>query len=346
MIDKDREKWLDFTKLVAIVAVILDHSYEILYKDFAVQYFSFFSVGLFIICMGVTSYWSNERKKWDWIVVKNKIIKILIPYVFASAIYLIMYEKRFDLSIFVDRLIHFNACPPLYFVLLYVQLLLIAPLLLFVLSRGKILVEIVMLPILVVMAIICTNYSNILDVYGGGGKLFGGTYVILFYLGMLFAKHKPKELRLLTSFIFLVKDIILVLIYKWYIVNYKFSFDELFPFGIGLNPPGISLMSGAIIMFLFSWNVGEIIQKVRNRSIRSFYVGMCSIGRHTLYIYFYHYLLLELCIIMKKTMLLFINKWIMRLLCFLLIILGSLIIEELIYEVKKKLFEIYNPSKS
>lgn len=56
-----RVYWVDVAKLLAVVAVIMDHTYGILYSNERVAYASYYSVSLFILMMGVTSYWSYSK---------------------------------------------------------------------------------------------------------------------------------------------------------------------------------------------------------------------------------------------------------------------------------------------
>ncbi len=110
---------------------------------------------------------------------------MITAYCIATFIYGICFDGSFDLLIYVNRLVRFNASGPFYFVLLYIELMLIFwPLYkLFSMCDDTVngfIKEAVIWCIVVLAAVITTNYTNILDVYGGGGKLFGGTYLILF----------------------------------------------------------------------------------------------------------------------------------------------------------------------
>lgn len=53
-----KEKWINVAKCFAIFAVMIDHTYNILYTNEDWQYCSFYSTSLFILLMGITSYWS------------------------------------------------------------------------------------------------------------------------------------------------------------------------------------------------------------------------------------------------------------------------------------------------
>lgn len=129
LIDNMHERWIDIGKSFAIIAVLTDHLYRILYSRRSIQYFSWFAVSLFILLMGVTTYWTFDKKNETiWNKVKKKIIKILIPYTGAVFVYIWVTTKGFDLMSFFYHWIHFNVTGPHYYVFLYCQLILISPL--------------------------------------------------------------------------------------------------------------------------------------------------------------------------------------------------------------------------
>ncbi len=73
-------------------------------------------------------------------------------------------------------------------------MLIVAPILYEMLIRHN---HVIVVIISIIISYFTTNYSQILDIYGGGDPLFGGTYLILFLLGQLFAvmeiNSKPKS---------------------------------------------------------------------------------------------------------------------------------------------------------
>ena len=186
--DDHRLVWIDCAKFAAIVAVMIDHTKGILYADMDVAIASDYSVSLFILLAGITSYLSAEKyvcKNAGGRAFLKKTRKMITAYCIATFIYGICFDGSFDLLIYVNRLVRFNASGPFYFVLLYIELMLIFwPLYkLFSMCDDTVngfIKEAVIWCIVVLAAVITTNYTNILDVYGGGGKLFGGTYLILF----------------------------------------------------------------------------------------------------------------------------------------------------------------------
>lgn len=55
--------WLNCSKTVAVLAVLVDHTNGVLYTNQDIAYASYFSVSLFIIISGLTSYFSNSSGK-------------------------------------------------------------------------------------------------------------------------------------------------------------------------------------------------------------------------------------------------------------------------------------------
>lgn len=91
------ERWIDIGKSFAIIAVLTDHLYRILYSRRSIQYFLWFAVSLFILLMGVTTYCSFDKiNETIWNKVKKKIINILIPYTGAVFVYIWVNTKGFD----------------------------------------------------------------------------------------------------------------------------------------------------------------------------------------------------------------------------------------------------------
>ena len=59
--NKSQVKWLNCAKCMAILAVIVDHTNGILYTNPHIALASYFSVSLFILIAGMTSYMSDLR---------------------------------------------------------------------------------------------------------------------------------------------------------------------------------------------------------------------------------------------------------------------------------------------
>ncbi|WP_029320376.1 acyltransferase family protein [Butyrivibrio sp. AE3004] len=328
-----RTYWIDIAKFMAIIAVMIDHTNGLLYQNVRVSYFSYYSVSLFILVMGVTSYWSYSRyngsiaKK-----VSKACLKILKPYLIATFIYGLILDRQFHFENFLNRAIHFNASSPFYYVMLYIQLLVIAPFIYFSFNcaKGKrgILIEIAGLAFVLMISFYTTNYSNILDIYGGGGKLFGGTYLILFYLGMIFGKYSSKipTNKIVVAFL-LVISIVLTLMWWNFISTDNCRIDLNLPYGSGYNPPSISFGLYAILMALSIFFLEQVISN--NDRLLKIFGSISVLGKHTLYMFLYHRLFLDYVLPMFfiQTGIQISNIWILRIIYFICMICGSLIIE-------------------
>lgn len=335
----NRVMWIDVAKFLAIVAVMIDHTSGTLYSSHYVMFFSYYSVSLFIFVLGITTIWEYTSKNIDntlgW--VKLKCLKIVRPYIVANIICGVCIYRRFDFEIILNGLIHFNLIGPFYYVLLYIQLILISPLLFEIFNRadnctGFITIEIIGLLFMVFISILTTNYSSILGVYGGGGKLFGGTYLILFYLGMWFGKHYNKIYNSISSklaIFFVIITCISTFIWWLFISDNAGQIDSIVPFGEGFNPPSVSLCVYSLLvaaMLFFSEIVLRsysfvIITKATNI--------MANIGRHTLYIFLYHLVLAGIVIpgVHQLTGITIYNIWVKRIVYFGMMIIGSVILE-------------------
>ena len=60
--EKKQITWLNGAKLMAILAVMVDHTNGMLYTKPDVAYASYYSVSLFVILLGMTSYLSDSRR--------------------------------------------------------------------------------------------------------------------------------------------------------------------------------------------------------------------------------------------------------------------------------------------
>lgn len=347
-----RAYWVDFAKLIAILAVLTDHTSGILYANQRVTIYSYFSVNVFIIIMGVTSYWSYSKYTGN---IPTKVLqgcwKILRPYIIATFVYGILIDNHFNFLLFLNRLVHFSASEPFYFVLLYIQLLFVVPLFYYFLlktstSKYECVLELLALFIVLIVSGLTTTFTNILDVWGGGGKLFGGTYLILLYIGMLFGKHLNQLKFQRFSFAAIVFLFIIIVTIAWanYFARNPFQLDSHFTglFGYGLNPPSISLIIYAILVTL----------TVRMLDIIAHFIPIASktvskvalLGKHTLYIFLYHRIFLDFFIprMSYRTRLVISNIWFLRLFYFVCMIGGSIIIEFVFEKVHSTVVKIYS----
>ncbi len=194
---KTQIEWMNAAKFVAIFCVMMDHTEGLLYTSKNVAYAIYYSVSLFILLSGMTSYLSDghhEGETWLQSVIRG-CRKILGAYCMATALNMIVESHGlFDFGTYVRQLLLFNGSGQFYFVLLYIQLMLVNRLLYGFLQKCPFsvtgyLMEAAVLVLTVLFAWWSVNFTNILGVYGGGGKLLGGTYLVLYYIGMLLMRH-------------------------------------------------------------------------------------------------------------------------------------------------------------
>ena len=350
----DRAKWVDIAKFMAIIAVMIDHTLGILYSDGYVQFFSFYSVSLFILIMGITSWWSyNKNNGAMHRKVLNKCLKILRPYAVATIIYSIFSDRVFNFEAILNRFIHFNASPPFYYVLLYIQLVVISPLLFYVFKiagEKKLGLAIELIAFLVVLGIssLTTNYSNILGVYGGGGKLFGGTYLILLYLGMWFGKYCNRiSVNSIIAGILSAISCGCAIAWFCFISRDSFNIDSKIPFGGGLNPPSISLGLYAVLVASTLYFLELFLKRFPNSLPLKIIDKIAFIGKHTLYIFLYHRFFLDIVFprVSAMTGMVIGNWWIKRIVYFTCMIAGSMLIEYILEKIHSIVLAAYKSQK-
>ena len=348
---KERTQWIDVAKFLAIIAVMMDHTYCVLYTRQDVAQGTYFSVSLFILLAGITMFWSLSNHKLtfkSWVI--GRIKGILGPYLIASAVCVFLFYRFFDFEIYINGVVHFNIVGAFYYVLLYLQLIVIAPLLyqIFVFSNDKkqgFLIEVVGLLFVVLISFVTMNYTNILSVYGGGGKLFGGTYLILLYLGMCFGKYYEKiRLKRWQSIIVFVIGLSGSILSWRFIVQDQFQLDKRLPFGNGINPPGISLIIYTLFITATIYSLGMLIRDFENGVITIAFKNIEKLGKHTLYIFLYHGFWIEVLALFFETPIgrSLDHIWVRRVVYFPCMILGSLFMEFIIKKGCGWIKKVYN----
>ena len=133
-----KEKWIDVAKCLAILAVMLDHVNGVLYTNQAIAYASYYSTGLFVLVMGVSTYWSFANTKIPvWKKVLERIRSMIVPYVIAVALFYCVMFKNFDLVQYLKYCVLFNISGPHYYVLLFLHLIMASPVLVCFLRERK-----------------------------------------------------------------------------------------------------------------------------------------------------------------------------------------------------------------
>lgn len=295
--------WINCAKFFAILAVLVDHVKGILYEDETIQYIFFYSVTVFIFLAGMTAYYSLQNRKKEetggkWVL--RRLGRILVPYLAAVAVY--QYARagfQLNLGAYVLWAVNFNLEGQFYYVLIYLQLIAVAPvvyLLVMNCRRGKasFLFRILFLALAWLVSMFLMKHSFALETYGGGKYLLGGTYFFVFAAGMLAADLHISFREKRTAGIASLGAGVILAASLGFLLRDRFAWDEsMFGWLLRVNPPGITLMvySFAVVLFLFAGGSFLILwnKKGMNRILQL----MQYIGRYTLYIFLYHTLILD-----------------------------------------------------
>lgn len=348
--EKKQIEWINGAKFVAILAVLVDHTYGILYNNPDIAKATYFSVALFVLLSGMTSYLSDMRymkngEGGGW--AKRFICsckKMLGAYCVATVFYLIIMTHEFNLIQYISCLIRFNASAPFYFVMVYIQLMLVNKLLFDFLQKSPDSIkgyfyEIIILISIMVLSYWTSNYTNILNIYGGGGKLLGGTYLIMYYLGMVIMKHNWLEKRktVKSIVILIISGTIWAMLWKC-ICTYELLLDIYIPLSIDKNPPGLTYMLCAICMLFIIYGLFMLLQQVK--FAKKILSVVCELGKHSMYIFLYHRLFLDYFLQRYMRDMPGENVWFARVAFLGVMIIGSILIETGIKQVQKILLQI------
>ena len=297
-------RWINAAKLIAILAVMTDHTHQRVYTNYRIAWASYFAVTVFVFLSGITSFYSCRRHKGEPLLQNfiRRAGKILVPYAAATFLYQIAENRFWNFKVYVDYLLNFNASGPFYFVIFYVQLLAVSPFLYavivfineklhkwyrwvgFFLSACAVLI----------VAILCFNYTCIKESFYGGGKyLLGSSYLLIYYFGIIFGGLNivfPSIKAELISF--LTAGIVTV---AWYEFTYSDSYriDSYLPLGSGSNPPGITLIVYGVLVIWLLFSLFSYMEDCKyqwmNRIVDWLYQG----GKYSIYIFLYHRLVLD-----------------------------------------------------
>lgn len=337
----NRIKWIDCAKAVAIIAVVLDHCNGLLYTNALIAQSSYFSVSLFVLLSGMSANLSSSNRKKTYAYQLKKVGLLYAQYALATFILLIFYTHMFDLKTYILHLLNFSIQGPYYFLVFFFQLMLISPILL---SWHKIcnsqkwngIWHIATILFLCFCSSLFIRFTYILPVHGGGKYLFGGTYIILYYLGILFADARifktlyPPRHRIL---ILIISSILYV---TWLLMgaNGSLPFDQwLMPYyGNGFNPPSVRFIVFSIITLFVLYSLFSLLEENTWEIIQQVVDLFSFIGKHTLYVFMYHLFVKDM--ILKYFSAVLVNKWAMRICIFVPMIVAPVITVYLVKRIR------------
>ncbi|MFX3632167.1 MAG: acyltransferase [Candidatus Pristimantibacillus sp.] len=277
-------RWIDFLKGVAILAVVLDHLHGIIYNNTQIHLLTQYSVTLFILLAGVTSGISNSNNtlKYSPYIIR-KLRSIFIPYMLATVIYHIVANSyHFNFELFKQQLIMFNASGPFYFVLFYMQLVIVSPFLYKLFANRAIYQQGILLIVFYFISKYLTHYTAIEGYYGGAGKLLGGSYLFVFCFGIVvyLNLHLLDRVKKVWLWIGLLLSVGIYLLY----INIGWLEKGWF------NPPTKYTFMFALIVALIGWFAFHLVHTTWISKIL-FVVEL--LGKYSLYVFLYHSLFIH-----------------------------------------------------
>ena len=218
-----RELDIDFLKALAIIAVLMDH-FRGLYDNALLANASYFSVTVFIVLAGITRYPSLERFYGaenpqgiaQYLMKACK--SLLCTYVLASSWYYLMYSNNRidDIAAYFVSLASFNCPTVCYYVVMYIELLLLSPILYALIRKAKkTRFPAVMLAILLALTLFVGYYFTLHGpfflFYGGSAYFLTGSYLFLYTLGMVFSAEGWRK-RILS---FKYANLLVLPVFLW-----------------------------------------------------------------------------------------------------------------------------------
>lgn len=290
--------WVDLIRAISIICICMIHMQGVVYQDGRIKAACYFSVSLMLIITGYVTYKSNENRSLGeaYMHAFARVLEILVLYVLASVLYILYHERQLTVGLFWKHIRDFSASGPFYYFAFYLQYLLIGPLLVKLVKicsgkNGSNWLNAMWFGLIVVIATLCVQYSRLGNIFAGGNMLFGGTHLIMFYLGILLAGTESRFSKVLKHMLVRVLLTVLTVGWGYAYINGYLPFDGWLEklWYEGVNPPGLSLMVLATLVMLtgMAW-----FRDVNNRT------GLLSpitwIGQNTLFVFMFHILVMEI----------------------------------------------------
>lgn len=293
---KERIKWIDCAKFISICGVLVDHTFNVVHNSFPLWRAAFFSVSVFVLLSGISSRLTCSNSGQQGKVTK-RLLKFGGQYALATALVLIWRAKVWNLKLWLSCLLEFNAEAHFYFLVFFFQLVLISPFLLKWCcycgkQKNRWLYHICTLVILGIVSSICIRYTYILPVHGGGQYLFGGTYLLLYYLGMVledvssFARRESKSILLLLT----AGGGVMWFVWWRLLISGCLPFDRWLEkwWGDGANPPSVNCIVFSIITLACMYALFSLLEQYCKHLIEI----VAFLGKYTIYTFMYHMLVL------------------------------------------------------
>lgn len=299
-------------------------------------------MALFVVIGGfnVMSSWIKREN----VIIKKRLSGILLPYFMATIIYTAYSQHYLDVVVVLKHLLHFDASGPLYYVAVYMQLLLITPILISSLNWccGENVIFKYILVWIVVLSIcyMTVHYTNLFDIVLGGGNLFAGPWLFFWFLGMFLRKvdlHLSLD-RLNMPGLICCFALLIVWQYLFIFRGLNLKLGSVF----GGTQVIMTWANGLQSVLIFYWikELTEFIKEKTGCVGKWLLLPIGFVGRHTLYVFLYHMLFLDFYRNYLEISHV-VNKW----LCLLFIIYGPIILEYIVLWLGGKFKDIMHGIK-
>lgn len=267
----------------------MNHIYGATYFDnYRVLLYTAFSVTLFTLVSGVTSAIDMERGFEIKTYLVSRIKRVIIPYIIASIICILFQYKLLNINILFKNLIAFSASPPYYFILFYIQLIIVAPYIyiMFQKTQQQKVLQIILLIGAYFTGILFNKYTYIEGTMGGSSHLLGGSYFFAFVFGMWFYLNRnyfsKKIVRVSMGLIGTI-GIILMDKLDWIVASWS-------------NPPNKYAVFYTLCIFALIYVIFEGIDNFlkEESEVRKVLKKVFEPGSKSLYVFLYHMIFINI----------------------------------------------------
>lgn len=155
---------------------------------------------------------------------------------------------------------------------------------------------------------------------------------------MWFAKYYNRiSLKLKSSAIVFSIGFVATTGWSLFVSENRCKLDRIFPFGEGLNPPGVSLGLHAVLIAVTIYAFDQLVNNINNEKLFKLYEKAAFLGKHTLYIYLYHRLFLDFIfpLLRGTTGIVIDNMWVKRVVYFPVIIICPIFMGKLFAAINR-----------
>ncbi len=223
---------------------------------------------------------------------RQRLKKLFLPYVVATVLYVLLMHRFLDATTLLTYLLHFNASGPLYYVAVYVQMVLITPVLIGIIrwcGKGRKWFRYILAwNFVLVVCYLTVHFSNVFDIAIGGGNLFGGPWLLFWFAGMCIRAWDIHIKKIKMKYVVIFLLTMLVVIWQWVFVvrGYNLSLRPIFH-GTKVGMTWANTFETVLLFFWFKGAV-ELAESFWGAATHKSLRLLGFIGRHSLYVFLYH----------------------------------------------------------